>query len=78
MNPKDDRLTKEELQYLIERLSLPDDDEPADDAGTSVESSAAQGALQADLKKRLQRGVDEMRARNEEVPGGVLDLLERL
>jgi hypothetical protein len=35
-------------------------------------------ALQADLKIRLQRGVEEMRARNEKVPGELLDLLARL
>jgi hypothetical protein len=33
MNVNDDKLTKEELQYLIERLSLPED-ESTDNADT--------------------------------------------
>ena len=78
MDDKDDRLSKEELQYLIERLSF-SDEESVDSADNLSESSASeQGALQADLKIRLQRSVDEMRARNEEVPANLLNLIERL
>lgn len=78
MDDKDDRLSKEELQYLIERLSF-SDEESVDSANNLSESSAAdQGALQADLKIRLQRGVEEMRARNEVVPERLLNLIERL
>ncbi len=74
MSVNDDRLTKEELQYLIEELGL-SDDEPVD---TPLESSTLPGTPQLDLKKRLQRSVEEMRARNEEVPGHLLDIIERL
>jgi hypothetical protein len=48
-NVNDDRLTKEELQYLIEQLSL-SDDEPVN---TPLESSAVPGTPQLDRKKRL-------------------------
>jgi hypothetical protein len=74
MSVNDNRLTKEELQYLIEELGAADD-EPVD---TPLESSAVPGIPQLDLKERLQRSVEEMRARNEEVPAHLLDLLERL
>jgi hypothetical protein len=77
MDDKDDRLSKEELQYLIERLSF-SDEESAVSADSLSESYADQGALQADLKIRLQRGVEEMRARNEVVPEHLLNLIERL
>lgn len=73
MNVNDDGPTKEELQYLIEELSV-SDDEPAEKADTSLESRGP-GTLQTDLKKRLQRRVEEMRARNEEVPANLLDLI---
>jgi hypothetical protein len=78
MDDKDDRLSKEELQYLIEKLSL-SDEESATSIDMLLESSAAdQGAVQADLKLRLQRGVEEMRARNEVVPEHLLNLIKRL
>jgi hypothetical protein len=73
-----ERLTKEELEYLIERLEL-SGEEFVDNSDTALNNSpVAQGALQADLKLRLMRGVTEMRARNEEVPEHLLDLIERL
>jgi hypothetical protein len=78
MNVNDKSLSKEELQYLIERLGGPED-ELADDADAFLRPSPAeQAALQVDLKLRLQRGVEEMRARNEEVPERLLSLIERL
>jgi FixJ family two-component response regulator len=78
MNVNDESLSKEELQYLIERLGFPED-ELADASDTLLGTSTAdQAALQADLKMRLQRGIEEMRARKEEVPGRLLKLIERL
>jgi len=74
MDVKDDRLSREELQYLIEKLT-PSEDEMADEQDSSA---ADRGALQTDLKLRLQRSVEEMRARNEEVPAHLLNLIERL
>jgi hypothetical protein len=76
MRVNDDRLTKEELQYLIEELSL-SDDEPADNEEKPLEPTVL-GALQSGLKNRLQRRVQEMRERNEEVSANLLDLIERL
>jgi hypothetical protein len=73
-----ERLTKEELEYLVERLELLDE-ELVDNPDTALESSTVdQGELQSDLKIRLQRGVTEMRARHEEVPEQLLNLIERL
>ncbi len=73
-----ERLTKEELEYLIERLKL-SDEELVHNADSGLKASVVdQGELQADLKLRLQRGVTEMRARNEEVPEHLLNLIERL
>jgi hypothetical protein len=74
MSVNDDSLTKEELQYLIEELNLSNDE----NADTLLESSTALGELPSALKKRLQRSVEEMRARNEEVPAPLLDIIERL
>ena len=76
MSVNDNRLTKEELQYLIEELSLVDDELP-EHKETPLEPTVP-GTLQSDLKKRLQRCVQKMKARNEEVPAHLLDLLERL
>lgn len=76
MNVNNDRLTKEELQYLIEKLRLLND-ESAESADTLLESPVP-GTPQTDLKERLQRSVDEMRVQNEEVPAHLLDLIERL
>jgi hypothetical protein len=76
MNVNNDRLTKEELQYLIEELSLLDDN-PAEETA-SPEESTILATLQSGLKKRLQRSIEEMRERNEEVPVNLLDLVERL
>ena len=78
MNINDENLNKEELQYLIERLGGPEDklaDEPDTLLGIST---ADRAALQTDLKMRLQRGIEEMRARKEEVPERLLELIERL
>jgi len=73
-----ERLTKEELEYLIERLELPNDDLMENPDSVLRSSPVHQAELQADLKLRLQRGVSEMKARNEEVPEHLLDLIERL
>jgi hypothetical protein len=73
-----ERLTKEELEYLIERLELSGED-LVDKPDPILETSPVdQGLLQADLKMRLQRRVTEMRDRNEEVPEHLLNLIERL
>lgn len=76
MSVDDNSLTKEELQYLIEELNL-SDDEAAEKEEDLLEPSV-RSTLQTDLKNRLQRSVQEMRARNEEVPANLLDLIERL
>ncbi len=77
MNINDENLNKEELQYLIERLGGPED-KSADEPDTLGTSTPDRAALQTDLKMRLQRGIEEMRARNEEVPERLLKLIERL
>lgn len=76
MSVDDNSLTKEELQYLIEELNL-SDDEPAEKDEDILEPSV-RSKLQTDLKNRLQRHVEGMRARNEEVPAPLLNLIERL
>jgi len=73
---KDDSLTKEELQCLIEELSL-SDDEIAEKEKAPLDPSI-RSALQTNLKNRLQLRVQEMKARNEEVPANLRDLIERL
>jgi len=78
MNVNDESLSKEELQYLIERLGGPEDELANDTDAVLRLSPGEQAALQVDLKMRLQRGIEEMRARNEEVPERLLSLIERL
>jgi hypothetical protein len=73
-----ERLTKEELEYLIERLELSGEELVDDPDPVFKTSPVDQGVLQADLKMRLRRRVIEMRARNEEVPEHLLNLIERL
>lgn len=68
-------LTKEELDFLVERLSRENDDSPLLDADLE---SLTQREIQADLKTRLQRGIDDLRANNEDVPTELLRLLERM
>jgi hypothetical protein len=76
MKVNNDKLTKEELQYLIEKLSLLEDEPP--ESGDTLLESPVPGTPQTDLKERLQRSVDEMRVQNEEVPAHLLDLIHRL
>jgi hypothetical protein len=68
-------LTKDELDFLIARLSR-QNDEPTLPATDS--ESLTQTEVQADLKTRLQRSVDDLTANNEDVPPDLLRLIERL
>jgi hypothetical protein len=64
-------LKKEELDFLIERLSREDDESPLLDTDSELVN-------QADLRTRLQRGIEDLRSNNEDVPAELLRLLERL
>ena len=77
MDVKDNDLTKDELDYLIEKLSREDDEESlsTDDAKCEDENHAE---IQADLKIRLKQGIDELKASDEDIPPRLLRLLERL
>jgi len=75
MDIEDTDLTREELDFLIERLSRENDEltPPSSDS-----KSISQTEIQFDLKTRLRRGIDELRANNENVPPDLLRILERL
>jgi hypothetical protein len=61
-------------EFFVVKHNLSDDE----NADTLLESSTALGELSSALKERLQRSVEEMRARNKEVPAPLLDIIERL
>jgi hypothetical protein len=67
-------LTKDELAYLIEKLSRENDEATLSDA----DSESVTQEVQADLRARLQRGIEDLRSNNEDVPADILRLLERL
>ena len=73
MDVENTGLTKEELDFLIERLSR-EDESPIDTDSESV----TQAEIQADLRTRLQRGIEDLISNNEDVPADLLRLLERL
>jgi len=67
-------LTKDELDYLIEKLSHENDDATL----SGADSESVTQEVQADLRARLQRGIEDLRSNNEDVPADILRLLERL
>lgn len=75
MSTNANNLSKEELELLLAELELTGID--STDASTRL-STADQSALQNDLKMRLEKPVAELQSRNEPVPQGVINLLERL
>ena len=75
MNTNEKSLRKDELQFLLAELEQAGVDS-TDSSG--ARSALEQSALQNELKMRLQKAAEEMRARNEPVPPGLIDLLERL
>jgi hypothetical protein len=77
MNTEENRLTKIELQLLLAELE-PAGIDSTDSSGVPSGRSGLEQSLQAELKMRLEKAAEEMRARNEPVPPNLMDLLERL
>lgn len=67
-------LTKDELDCLIEKLSRENDEATL----SGADSESVTQEVQADLRARLQRGIEDLRSNNEDVPADILRLLERL
>jgi hypothetical protein len=78
MNINDKNLSKEELEYFIEKLSVPIEHTLDSVTNLPVLPTSDQAKLQSDLKVRLQRGLQEMQARNEDVPDALVELIKRL
>lgn len=75
MDVENTDLTREELDFLIEKLTR-ESDEP-DVLGVDSES-LNQTEIQADLRVRLQRGIDDLKANDENVPQDLMRLLKSL
>ena len=74
MDVENTDLTREELDFLIEKLTR-----ESDEAIFCADSeSLNQTEVQADLRVRLQRGIDDLKANNENVPQDLLRLLKSL
>jgi len=74
MDVENTDLTREELDFLIEKLTR-----ESDEAILGADSeSLNQTEIQADLKVRLQRGIDDLKANDENVPQHLLRLLKSL
>jgi len=78
MSINDKNLSKEELEYFIEKLSRPNEDTLDSVTNLPALPATDQVTLQSDLKVRLQRGLEDMQARNENVPEALLELINRL
>jgi len=75
MDVENTDLTTEELDFLIEKLTRESDEASVLDADSE---SLNQTEIQADLKVRLQRGIDDLKANDENVPEDLLRLLKSL
>jgi len=74
MDVENTDLTSEELDFLIEKLTR-----ESDEAILGADSeSLNQTEVQADLKVRLQRGINDLKANDENVPQDLLRLLKSL
>lgn len=78
MNTNENSLSKQELQLLLTELEPAGTDSTGSLSVHSEGSALEQSALRNELKMRLQKTAEEMRARNEPVPPSLIDLLERL
>jgi hypothetical protein len=79
MTPTDKRPDKRLLAEFIDRLTPPSDEMDIVSATIVLERAGIDPrTMDEDLKKRLESEVDEMRARNEDVPEELLRFLEHL
>lgn len=79
MTPTDKKPDKRLLAEFIDSLTPPSDEMDIVSATIVLERAGIDpSTLDKDLKKRLELAVDEMRARNEDVPEELLRFLEHL
>lgn len=79
MNPTDKKPDKRLLAEFIDSLTPPNDEMDIVSATIFLQRAGIDpSTLDKDLKKRLEREVDEMRARNDDVPEELLRFLEHL
>jgi hypothetical protein len=79
MSPTDLKPDKKLLDEFIDSLTPPSDEMDVISATIVLERAGVDlNTLSDDLKERLEREVDEMRARNEEVPEEMLRFLKHL
>ena len=78
MNTNENSMSKQELRLLLAELEPAGMDSTDSSGGPSGRSALEQSALQAELKMRLEKAAEKMRARNEPAPPNLMDLLERL
>jgi hypothetical protein len=79
MTPTNKKPDKKLLGEFIDSLTPPNDEMDIASATIVLERAGVDpSTLDKDLKKRLEREVEEMRARNEDVPEELLRFLEHL
>lgn len=79
MTPTDKEPDKKLLAEFIDSLTPPNDEMDIVSATIVLERAGIDpSTLDKDLKKRLEREVDEMKAKNEDVPEELLRFLEHL
>jgi hypothetical protein len=79
MIPTDKKLDKKLLAEFIDSLTPPNDEMDIVSATIFLQRAGIDPSrLDTDLKERLEREVDEMRARNEDVPEELLRFLQHL
>lgn len=79
MSPTDGKPDKRLLDEFIDNLTPPNDEMDVMSATIVLERAGIDlNTSNEDLKERLKREVDEMTARNEEVPQELLRFLEHL
>jgi len=72
-------LSQAQLRQLMEKLEPPNEEMDEISANIILKRAGFDlTALQSDLKNRLKREVDEMKARNEQSPPEMLKLIELL
>jgi hypothetical protein len=79
MTPSDKKPDKKLLAEFIDSLTPPNDEMDIVSATIFLQRAGIDPSrLDKDLKERLEREVDEMRARNEDVPEDLLRFLQHL
>ncbi len=79
MTPTDKKPDKKLLAEFIDSLTPPNDEMDIVSATIVLQRAGVDpSTLDKDIKKRLEREVEEMRARNEDVPQELLRFLEHL